>query len=128
AFQLHVAAEGNHGEPQVGVSPLEAGQAGAEAEREDVDPHPEGLGGDEVAELVEEDDDAEDQDEGRGCGEMVHHEGCRTWRACSRAHASAASTSPSFCTGCGRCASMTARMDSGMAVKGMRSPRKAATA
>jgi hypothetical protein len=69
AFELHVPAQGDGGDPAVGVAPLEADEALAEAEGEDEHPHAEGLGRDQVPELVHEDDDAEDEDEGEEGGE-----------------------------------------------------------
>ena len=74
SLQLHVAAEGDERDAAVGVAPLEADQAPAEAEGEDEDAHAEGLGRDEVAELVEEDHEAQHDDE-RG---RVLQEGART--------------------------------------------------
>src|SRR6202008_2343135 len=75
ALELDVPAEGDEGHAAVGVAPLEPDEPPPEAEREDEDAHPEGLGGDEVAELVEEDDDPEDGDEGQECGERSHSDG-----------------------------------------------------
>jgi hypothetical protein len=66
ALELDVAAERDQGDAVVGVAALEAEEALPETEREDEHPHPEGLGHEEMAGLVEEDDDAENDDEGDG--------------------------------------------------------------
>jgi hypothetical protein len=57
----HVAAERHERQSEVGAIPGHAAQARAEAEREHLDAHPGGTRGQEVAELVDEDQEADAQ-------------------------------------------------------------------
>ena len=64
AGDLHVAAERDRFDPVLGLAALERPDRRPEEEEEALDPHPRRLGGDEVAGLVEDDQQAEaDEDE-----------------------------------------------------------------
>ena len=62
--ELDVAAHGDEADPVVGLPFLEPEEPLAVAEGEDLDPDADELGHEEVAEFVDEDEDAEDDDEG----------------------------------------------------------------
>ena len=68
AGELDVAAERHQRDLVLGLADLPAEQALSEAEREGEHLHAEGLGDQEVAGFVDEDDDAESEDEGGGIG------------------------------------------------------------
>src|SRR5205085_4060762 len=68
AAELDVAAERDEREAIVGRAPAAAPQALAEADREGLDAYAEQFGDQEVAELVQDDGSAEDEDEGKNPG------------------------------------------------------------
>ncbi len=72
---LDVAAERDEGEAVVGVAALDAEETSAEADGEDLDTDAAELGDGEVAELVDEDHDAEDDGKLKDCGESGRHKG-----------------------------------------------------
>ena len=61
--ELHVAAKGQEAQPVLGLSPLEAPQAGPESDGEADRLDPEPLAHQEVAELMDEDDDTDEDGE-----------------------------------------------------------------
>jgi hypothetical protein len=74
AGHLDVAAEGEDGDAVVGAAVAEAEEAGAEADGEGFDADAAELGDDEVAELMDEDEDAEDDGEFDDDEEKMHEE------------------------------------------------------
>src|SRR5438128_2343368 len=63
AEHLHGAAHRNRREAVLGLPAAPAEQDGPEADREALDPHPHPAGDEEVAELVDQDEEADDDDE-----------------------------------------------------------------
>ncbi len=70
--EFHVAAERNPGQPPPGAVPIvEAYDLGTETDREGLDRHPAPAGHEEMAKLVEEDDDRQNEQEA-GDGVKYH--------------------------------------------------------
>jgi len=73
---LHVPAEGERRDPVLGLAARDAEQARTEADGEAKHLHAQQLGRDEVAELVHEDEAAQEEDDGAGLEEeVVRHVG-----------------------------------------------------
>src|SRR5690606_25200545 len=125
ARHLHVAAEREPGDDVLGLTPAEAPQLGAETDGEagHLDVHC--LGRQEMAELVDKDQNADDDDEG---DDRDQHRPATTSRAMARARPSASSTASSESTGAGSCAASTRSITSGMRLNASSSARKLATA
>ena len=80
AGHLDVAAEGEHGDAVVGVATPEAEEALAEADGEDLDADAAELGNGEVAELVDQNHDAEDDDKLNDCRHGSEEDLVTGWR------------------------------------------------
>src|ERR1041385_2107857 len=120
---LHVAAQRDPRDPVFGLAAAPPQQRAAESNRESQDLNPDGLGDDEMAELVYRHQDAEHHDE-RDDGQE-HATSCASRRAC----ASACNTSSSRLASPPRVSSATTRsMISAIRPNGIRSSRNSWTA
>src|SRR5690606_12909521 len=125
ARHLDVAAEGQPRDDVLRLAPAEPPELRAETDGEaghlDVD----GLGRHEVPELVDEDENAQNDDR---CENRDQHRPATTSRARARARPSASSTASSESTGTGSCSASTRSTTSGILRNDSSSARKLATA